>query len=80
MNDPWCNGNTTDFGSVILGSSPSGSTKKLPCSEEAFFIWSIVRSDLEGHHRPYRMVYQILGGAAVKEMRETSTAVSAHAN
>lgn len=24
--DPWCNGNTTVFGTVILGSSPSGST------------------------------------------------------
>ena len=25
--DPWCNGNTTDFGSVIYGSNPYGSTK-----------------------------------------------------
>lgn len=24
----WCNGNTTDFGSVILGSSPSRPTEK----------------------------------------------------
>lgn len=24
--EPWCNGNTADFGSVILGSSPDGST------------------------------------------------------
>jgi hypothetical protein len=24
--DPWCNGNTTDFGSVIYGSNPYGST------------------------------------------------------
>ena len=23
----WCNGNTTDFGSVIMGSSPVGPTK-----------------------------------------------------
>lgn len=29
---PWCNGNTTDFGSVILGSSPSGPTKNLSVS------------------------------------------------
>ena len=28
MFDPWCNGNTADFGSVISGSSPDGSTKK----------------------------------------------------
>ncbi len=27
-NDPWCNGNTTDFGSVIYGSNPYGSTKE----------------------------------------------------
>jgi hypothetical protein len=26
---PWCNGNTTDFGSVIFGSSPDGKTKVL---------------------------------------------------
>lgn len=26
-NGLWCNGNTTDFGSVILGSSPSRPTK-----------------------------------------------------
>ncbi len=24
--DPWCSGNTTDFGSVIWGSNPCGST------------------------------------------------------
>lgn len=24
--EPWCNGNTADFGSVILGSNPDGST------------------------------------------------------
>jgi hypothetical protein len=23
-NTPWCNGNTRDFGSLVLGSSPSG--------------------------------------------------------
>ena len=27
MIDPWCNGNTADFGSVVPGSSPGGSTK-----------------------------------------------------
>lgn len=25
---PWCNGNTAVFGTVVLGSSPSGTTKK----------------------------------------------------
>ena len=25
--EAWCNGNTTDFGSVILGSNPSASSK-----------------------------------------------------
>ena len=24
----WCNGNTADFGSVVLGSSPGSSTKR----------------------------------------------------
>ena len=27
MLEVWCNGNTTDFGSVILGSSPDTSTR-----------------------------------------------------
>ena len=26
----WCNGNTADFGSVILGSNPGSSTQKTP--------------------------------------------------
>ncbi len=26
---PWCNGNTPVFGTVILGSSPSGPTNKI---------------------------------------------------
>ena len=26
----WCNGNTADFGSVILGSNPGSSTPKTP--------------------------------------------------
>lgn len=36
----WCNGNTTDFGSVILGSSPSRPTSKKPLRNErlSFFI------------------------------------------
>lgn len=27
LNVPWCNGNTPVFGTVILGSSPSGTTQ-----------------------------------------------------
>lgn len=38
--DPWCNGNTPVFGTVILGSSPSGSTESLDnhCIIKGFFI------------------------------------------
>ena len=38
--DPWCNGNTTDFGSVIYGSNPYGSTKPCLASGEsgAFYL------------------------------------------
>lgn len=32
----WCNGNTADFGSVVLGSSPSRPTKKPLISERLF--------------------------------------------
>lgn len=35
---PWCNGNTPVFGAVILGSSPSGPTKKPLCTER-FFVY-----------------------------------------
>ena len=28
----WCNGNTADFGSVIRGSSPRGTTNTMPFS------------------------------------------------
>lgn len=31
--DLWCNGNTTDFGSVFLGSNPGGSTILSPVAE-----------------------------------------------
>ena len=33
--DPWCSGNTTDFGSVIWGSNPCGSTSKIKQSIES---------------------------------------------
>ena len=35
----WCNGNTADFGSVVLGSSPGSSTKKgLLHLKKSFFV------------------------------------------
>ncbi len=38
-NGLWCNGNTADFGSVVLGSSPSRPTKKnAPLLRGVFFI------------------------------------------
>ena len=37
----WCNGNTTDSGPVILGSSPSIPTRRLPT--EAFFVCLYIR-------------------------------------
>jgi hypothetical protein len=38
--DPWCNGNTTDFGSVIYGSNPYGSTikTKTPLTGGVFYL------------------------------------------
>ena len=39
----WCNGNTTDSGPVILGSSPSIPTKKAYSLRIGFFrIWKIL--------------------------------------
>ncbi len=35
----WCNGNTTDFGSVILGSSPSRPTKTSHENERFFVLY-----------------------------------------
>ena len=34
----WCNGNTTDSGPVILGSSPSIPTQRHPYSKDVFFL------------------------------------------
>ena len=52
MDDPWCNGNTTVFGTVIQGSSPCGSTKELFCKEGLFLYHSlkvdVAISDSEG--------------------------------
>jgi hypothetical protein len=36
--DRWCNGSTSDFGSVSLGSNPGRSTKKALTMSRAFFI------------------------------------------
>jgi hypothetical protein len=77
----WCNGNTTVFGAVFLGSSPSRPTKKIPqlagffvlCPEVSgleFVIWNLEfpHLDFKRHHRSHRVVYQIFADAAVKEM------------
>lgn len=37
----WCNGNTADFGSVVLGSSPSRPTKNLSFLRGFSFIKSL---------------------------------------
>ena len=34
----WCNGNTTDSGPVILGSSPSIPTMRHPYTKGVFFV------------------------------------------
>ena len=34
----WCNGNTADFGSVVLGSSPGSSTHKRDYFGNLFFL------------------------------------------
>lgn len=34
---PWCNGSTTDFGSVCLGSNPGGTTKN-PAHRRVFLF------------------------------------------
>ena len=34
----WCNGNTADFGSVVLGSSPGSSTHKKKTTSVVFFL------------------------------------------
>lgn len=49
----WCNGNTTDFGSVILGSSPSRPTSKKPLRNERLsFFYDILISVLIQKKRP----------------------------
>ena len=43
----WCNGNTTDSGPVILGSSPSTPTEKKKASEtEAFLFYSLFSASI----------------------------------
>ena len=42
----WCNGNTADFGSVVLGSSPSRPTKNLLIFQEVFFIDDVFKIEL----------------------------------
>ena len=38
----WCNGSTTDFGSVCLGSNPSSSTKKPVISTGFSFLYLFI--------------------------------------
>ena len=38
----WCNGSTTDFGSVCLGSNPSSSTKKPVISTGFLFLYLFI--------------------------------------
>lgn len=88
----WCNGNTTVFGAVFLGSSPSRPTKKTPQEIEEFFVFykllpkyrdcylEFFNLNFKRHHRSHRMVYQIFADAAVKEVRESGASVCAHAN
>ena len=38
---PWCNGNTTDFGSVIQGSSPCGTTNQSTQNEKIASLWDV---------------------------------------
>jgi hypothetical protein len=41
MFELWCNGNTADFGSVVLGSNPGSSTRK-GGHATAFFVHTFV--------------------------------------
>jgi hypothetical protein len=40
----WCNGSTTDFGSVCLGSNPSSSTAKTGLLTNRFFYALFLKS------------------------------------
>ncbi len=66
FNGLWCNGNTTDFGSVILGSSPSRPTKK-PRNFRGFFYFNAVL-DFKGDYRSNSVVYQIFANASIEEV------------
>jgi hypothetical protein len=48
--DPWCNGNTTDFGSVIYGSNPYGSTKKEEIIDLGLFFFYVYRPNRADHN------------------------------
>ncbi len=60
----WCNGNTTDFGSVILGSSPSRPTKSLSDSERLFlllYLSCVIYIKLKSHPLEVAFWYIIFG-------------------
>ena len=44
--DPWCNGNTPVFGTVILGSSPSGSTQRVLNKNWGLFFYAYININL----------------------------------
>jgi hypothetical protein len=72
-------GNTADFGSVVLGSSPSRPTKNLSYLRGFFVLYILVKKLYsEGYNRPYSMVNQVFAYAAVKKVRKAFSAMCAH--
>ena len=76
---PWCNGNTTVFGAVFLGSSPSGPTKKPPV-KGGFFYFSKTFLDFKCNDRPDGVIHKVFADAAIEEMGKTGTSVGAHSD
>lgn len=76
----WCNGNTADFGSVVLGSSPSRPTKKPLKSERFFFIYNRFWLNLKSNNWSLRMIDQIFTDASVKEVGKSFPSVCAHSD
>jgi hypothetical protein len=83
----WCNGNTTVFGAVFLGSSPSRPTKKtsqflrgffMQNCQESFFV--IKNSNLERDDGFGCVINQILTKASVEKMGKPRATVRAHSD
>lgn len=75
----WCNGNTADFGSVVLGSSPSRPTKNLS-DLRGFFIYNRFVLNLESNDWSLSMIDQIFTNTSIKEMRKSFSSMCAHSN